>query len=156
MKVSFKADYAIKALVDIGVNQESGVVPIKDISQRQDIPLKFLEQIFISLKKEGIVIAKRGKEGGYILGDEAKNIKIGKILRAVDGTLRPITCLRIEGKNELKSESESECDFKGMCAMRGLWQKVYEAVSGVVDNTSLYDLIEETEKLKGDYFFYQI
>ena len=156
MKISFKTDYAIKALIDIGINQEAGVVPIKDICERQDIPIKFLEQIFIGLKKEGVVLAKRGKEGGYILGDDAQNIKIGKILRIVEGTLRPITCLGVDAKNELGSEAETECDFKGVCAMRGLWQKVYNAISSVVDNTSLSDLIVETKKLNKDYFFYQI
>lgn len=156
IKISYKGDYALKALIDIGIYEKKGVVSIRDISEREDIPLKFLEQIFIILKKDGLVKSKRGKEGGYRLAVSPEEITVGRILRYVEGSLKPITCFKCKNHNEEKYEEYTNCDFASACAMQNLWQKVYLSISSILDNTTLQDLINETEKLRNEFQIYQI
>jgi Rrf2 family protein len=156
LNITYKGDYALKALIDIGINEKNGPVSLRDISERNDIPLKFLEQIFIGLKREGLVRSKRGKEGGYFLANSPDKITIGKIIRASEGTLRPITCIKPDLSKDFPGEEHSKCDFQGICAMKKLWERVYSAISGILDATTLLDLIEETEELKKDFHYYHI
>ncbi len=156
MKITYKGDYALKALIDIGINQKKGPVSLRDISKRNDIPLKFLEQIFIGLKKAQLVKAKRGKEGGYSLTMPADEITIGKIIRLSEGPLRPITCIKPDLSRDLPGEEVTVCLYEGVCAMKKLWKKVNDAISNVVDQTTLQDLIDETEELKKDFQYYHI
>jgi len=154
MRITYKGDYALKALIDIGIYEKFGVVSIKDISEREDIPLKFLEQIIISLKKEGIVKSKRGKDGGYMLAVDPSTLTIGTIIRIIEGAIRPITCLLCD--KDAKGEEFTRCGFYSICAMKDLWTKVYKATIDIVDNITLARLIEETKKFRGDYNDYQI
>lgn len=154
MKISYKGDYALKALIDIGIFEKNGVVSIRDISEREDIPLKFLEQIFIVLKKDGLVKSRRGKEGGYMLAINPSDITVGRILRLVEGTLKPITCFK--HTDDDPAEEYTKCDFTGSCAMQHLWIEVYDAISSILDNKTLGDLIKETEEQRKKFQYYQI
>ncbi len=156
MKITFKGDYTLKSLIDIGLYQKKGPVSLKEISERNDIPLKYLEQIFIGLKKAGLVRSKRGKEGGYMLAVPADEITVGKIIRLSEGTLRPIKCIRPDSSRDLPIEEHQPCSYEGICAMKKLWKKVNNAISNIVDETTLLDLIEETEEMKKDFHYYHI
>ena len=87
MRVSAKADYAVRAAAELAAAEESGPLKAERISESQDIPIKFLESILLELKHAGIVRSQRGPDGGYALGRPARDISIADVIRAVDGPL---------------------------------------------------------------------
>lgn len=137
MKISYKGDYAIKtviALASIYIEDNSRLVKIEEISKKQDIPKKFLEQILLQLKNAGIVRSERGASGGYALKKDPAAIKLGEIVRLIDGTTAPIACV--------SCTDYKACEFEGKCALKPVWQRVREAVNSVVDNVTVKELAE--------------
>ena len=84
MKVSSRLDYAVKALVDLALHQATGPVPVKAIAKRQEIPLRYLEQLFNRLRRNGLVVAERGPRGGYSLGTPADQITVSDIVKSME------------------------------------------------------------------------
>ncbi|EKD27521.1 MAG: Transcriptional regulator, BadM/Rrf2 family [uncultured bacterium] len=134
MKITFKGDYALKTLLDLALNYDSGLVTILDISKRMDIPKKFLEQVLLDLKKGGFVNSKRGKEGGYYLAKKPDEIRIGDVIRFIDGPIEPIACV---------NDTYGGCKDLSKCVFRKIWVKTSDAVSAVVDNITLEDLVRD-------------
>jgi Rrf2 family protein len=131
MRLSTKGRYALEALVMLGyMNGENNNVSIKTISLETNISEKYLEQLFTLLKKSSIVVSKKGKNGGYHLTRPSKDITVGDIFRAVEGSLTPVKCL----DNEY-------CKRTNECISRNLWSRIYEKINDVIDNISLEDLI---------------
>ena len=130
MRVSAKADYALRAAIELAA---AGDGPVKGerIAHSQGIPLKFLENILVELKHAGLVQAQRGAEGGYTLSQPPRDVTIGQILRAVDGPLAGVRGLRPE---ETKYSGAAE-------NLPNLWVAVRAAVREVVDEVSLAELI---------------
>ena len=125
MKISTKGRYALRLMLDIALHEKEGrPVRIKDIASRQDLSCKYLEQIISALHKAGYVRSIRGPQGGYTAG---------MILRLTEGSLAPVSCL--EGE-------ENTCSRLNECATVILWQKLNDAISGVVDTVTLQDLME--------------
>jgi len=132
MKISTKGRYALRLMLDLALNENSEEpVRIKDIANRQEISIKYLEQIISTLNKAGYVKSIRGPHGGYRLAKDPKEYTAGMILRLTEGNLSPVPCLEDE-KNHC-----SRCDN---CATLKLWEKLDDAISGVIDNTTLADL----------------
>ncbi|MCK9573468.1 MAG: Rrf2 family transcriptional regulator, partial [Candidatus Omnitrophica bacterium] len=98
---------------------------------------KFLEQVLLELKRGGFVESKRGKIGGYLLAKHPAEIKIGDVVRFVDGPIEPITCVE---------KDYSGCRDVYRCAFRGIWQDVSRAISGIIDNITFDDLASQTKK----------
>ena len=150
MKISYRADYALKAVLDLCFHSGDGnVVPVADIAKRQDIPLKFLEQILLILKKSGYVHSKTGKSGGFLLAKRPDQITPGEIIRIVEGPIEPIACA-VPGK-------KSGCAEEERCAFQEVWLKVAEAVSSVVDAATFADIMRRTRELretKTDYVYH--
>lgn len=92
MKVTYRGDYALKAVLDLAVHYGAELVTIHDIAKRIDAPVKFLEQILLDLKKGGFVESRRGNVGGYLLAKEPDKITIGEVVRFIDGPIEPIAC----------------------------------------------------------------
>ena len=141
MKITFKGDYALKAVLDLSMNsQNSKVVPITDISRRQDIPLPFLEQIMLILKKAGYVQSRTGKGGGFFLLKRPEDITMGEIVRLIEGPVEPIACGA--------KDHSSGCAEEERCAFREVWVRVTEAISGIVDTVTFAQIMRRTRKLR--------
>lgn len=132
MKVSTKADYATRALQDLAIHYDRGPIPIEVIAHRQGLPVRYLEQVLLTLKRAGFLESKRGVNGGYLLAKPPREITIGQILRAVDGPVAPIFCVTT-GRREV-------CPKEGVCALQDLWGEVRDAVCKIVDSTTLEDI----------------
>lgn len=135
MKVSTKGRYALRLMVDLGVNGgEDKYISLKDISARQNISIKYLEQVVTPLHRAGLVRSVRGAQGGYRLSRKADKYTAGEILRAIEGSFAPIACLETP---------ENECERYHDCATVGFWEGMYKVISDYVDSVSLKQLIDE-------------
>ena len=133
MKISTKGRYALRLMIDIAMHNEAGPVRIKDISSRQGISDKYLEQIISVLHKAGYVRSIRGPQGGYLLVKKPKEYTVGMILRLTEGSLAPVSCLDYE---------ENDFERQSSCATLILWTRLNDAIKSVVDNVTLADLVE--------------
>lgn len=141
MKISKKGEYALKALIELAINYDKGVIVtlINAIAGRENIPPKYLEQILLNLKNAGILISKRGVGGGYSLSRPPRNISLGEVIRIVDGPLAPLDCVSVSRHvNCLQSSS---------CGLYSIMLEVRNAVAGIVDNISLEDIAKRTLEL---------
>jgi len=132
MKISTKGRYALRLMLDLALKYNDGYVSVKDISERQGISDKYLEQIITVLNKAGFVKSVRGAQGGYRLVSEPSRYTVGMILRQMEGSLAPVSCLE---------EGSEVCDRASCCVTLEVWEKIGQAVSGVVDNITLEDLV---------------
>ena len=133
MKISTKGRYALRLMLDLAMNHGGGFIPLKTVAQRQEISDKYLEQIIHRLNREGLVESARGAQGGYRLARKAEDYSVGEILRTVEGSLAPVSCLYCK----------TPCDKFDSCLTIGLYKKIQDAIDGVVDHTSLADIINE-------------
>ena len=148
MRISTKGDYATRALQDLAMRYEEGPVPIEAIAQRQALPARYLEQLLLTLKRAGFLASKRGVNGGYYLAKPPREITLGQILRAVDGPIAPIFCV---------SENPREhCSQESSCTLRDTWADVRDAVSAIVDHTTLQDICERIRSRTKERITYQI
>ena len=136
MRITYKGDYALKTILYLALN-EGKLLTIQKIAKSLDIPVKFLEQVLLELKRAGFVNSKRGKIGGYFLAKPAKNIKLGEVIRFIDGGLEPIACV----ENNYK-----DCKDLKVCVFRKIWQEITEKISSIVDNISFEDLVNEVKR----------
>ena len=133
--LSQKAKYAIKALLVLARAQDQDrPVQARDIAERESIPKKFLDLIFFELRREGLIVSTRGREGGYALAKPAAKISIAEIVRAVDGALAPLPCASVKFYRRC-----DDCRDEKTCAVRRLMREVRDAASAILDNRSLAD-----------------
>lgn len=143
MKISTKGRYALRMMIDLAIHGEDREpVRIRDISSRQEISDKYLEQIISALHKAGYVNSIRGPQGGYRLAMEPEQYTAGMILRLTEGSLAPVSCL--EG-------DENDCSRQGDCVTLLLWKKLDDAIKNVVDTVTLSDLVEWQKAQTGNY-----
>lgn len=143
MRISTKGRYALRLMLDIAIHStKDKPVSIKDIAARQDISDKYLEQIISVLNKSGYVRSIRGAQGGYVLTKEPKEYTVGMILRLTEGSLAPVACVE---------ENAAPCDRVDSCATVMVWRKLNAAISEVVDNITLEDLLEIENNNIGNY-----
>lgn len=135
MKISTKGRYALRLMLDLAMHHTGNFVPLKAISQRQDISDKYLEQIVHLLSKGGLVQSARGAQGGYRLTREPVEYTVGEILRLVEGSLVPVACL----------ECGANCEHTEQCMTIDLYKRMQKAIDDIVDGTTLVDLIKEHE-----------
>ncbi|HEX3033414.1 MAG TPA: Rrf2 family transcriptional regulator [Bacillota bacterium] len=135
MKISTKGRYGLEAMLDLAINASQGHVTLKSISERQGISENYLEQLFMTLRKQGMVESIRGKHGGYRLAREAKDITVAQVLNALEGPLAPVDCV-VEYNN-------TECEQVENCVTRVLWKKVMDALTGVAESITIADLVEK-------------
>jgi Rrf2 family protein len=138
IKISRKSQYGIRALLDLSLHVEEGPVFLKDIAQRENIPLRYLEQIFISLRIAGLIRNKRGPHGGYQLIRLPEKIKLSEIIKALEGNWDLVEC---EGDAIC-------CSTLNTCVIYEIWEKATEALSSVFEKISLRDLVERNEMLE--------
>ena len=144
MKISTKGRYALRLMIDIALNSNGSNVSLKEISARQNISVKYLEQIIGLLCKIGFLRSTRGSQGGYKLAKEPKEYTVGSILRVTEGNLAPVTCLEDE---------ENKCELCYECATIDFWEGLYDVINQYVDKFTLQDLLDEHQRRNGaDYF----
>ncbi|MGK0290789.1 MAG: Rrf2 family cysteine metabolism transcriptional repressor [bacterium] len=149
MKISYKCDYALKVILDLSNHYESNLIHIEEIATRQDIPQNYLEQILLILKKSGFVKSKKGPKGGYTLARAPKEIILGDVIRAIEGSIYPISCV-----DEQKPQT---CDFVSRCGFFGVWKEVGSAISAIVDHLTFEDIqARETQTLAKNTIHYHI
>ena len=134
MKLSNKGRYGVRALFDIACHNDGGPTQIREIAEREVIPARFLEQIFQDLKKAGILASKRGPRGGYHLAREASQIRIGDVLRALEG---PIIAL----------VPDDERQAKGPDATASIFRDLATSIERCFDEITLEDVVHRGEKL---------
>ena len=132
MKISTRGRYALRLMIDLAIHGNGGVVSLRDVSKRQAISDKYLEQIVTPMAKAGLVRSMRGANGGYLLTRRPEEYTVGEILLPLEGDLAPVECA---------TDSEF-CQRCNECVTVGLWKEIHQAVAQVVDNTTLADLVE--------------
>lgn len=134
MQVSQKCQYTLRALFELGKQVDGKPLSAAEIADAQAIPSRFLELILQGLRATGMVESRRGNSGGYVLAHSPKTISVGDIIRSVDGSLSPVTCVVKRG--------DECCRLKGCCAFEPMWRKAQKAMEEVYDSTTLQDLID--------------
>lgn len=140
MKISTRGRYALRLMIDLAIHGNGGVVSLRDVSKRQGISDKYLEQIVTPMAKAGLVRSMRGANGGYMLTRRPEEYTVGEILLPLEGDLAPVECA---------TDSEF-CQRCNECVTVGLWREIHQAVAQVVDNTTLADLVERQKQMKKD------
>ena len=142
MKISTKGRYALRLMMDLAENNSGSPISLKYVAKRQDISDKYLEQIISILNKAGYVRSVRGAQGGYMLKMEPQNYTVGMILRQTEGSLAPVACIE---------DDEIVCDRQQQCVTSIVYKKINDAISGVVDNITLQDLVDWQNEKNGNY-----
>jgi Rrf2 family transcriptional regulator, cysteine metabolism repressor len=139
MKVSTKGRYGLRAMVDLAIHSTEGHVALNAVADRQDISVNYLEQVFSTLRKAGLVKSIKGSQGGYLMAMQPSQMTVGMILRA------------LEGKLVVVDETENTGAQKSVqhCIQKMVWDVMTETVNDMVDHVTLEDLVNEYENLSG-------
>ncbi len=152
MKLSKKSDYALRAMVYLSMNYKNGAVQIKEISAKEKIPQKFLENILLTLRKAGLLNSKIGLKGGYELARSPDLITLGEVIRALDGAIAPVDCV--------SKISYRPCSEEVTCVIRGVMMDIRNAITDVLDTVTFADMCKRVkdslEKRTNDVLTYSI
>jgi Rrf2 family protein len=132
MNVSTKSEYGLRALMYLASQTDRDAIPAREIAERWNVPVKYLEQILKLLKDGGFVESQLGVGGGYRLSRPASLIIVGDVIRALDGRLAPMGCV--------SSYDYDPCEFEAGCGLKVLWSRTRAAILGVLDQTTVADL----------------
>ena len=133
MKISSKGRYALRMMIDIAETPGFRPVAIKDISRRQNISTKYLEQIVTGLTRARLLRSERGPQGGYMLTMPPKDYTAGQIIRAIEGNLAPVACL---------DDEMNQCERAPICRTLDFWTGLYKVIDDYVDSVTLADLLK--------------
>ena len=142
MKLSLRGEYALRALVVLGLNYGSGVVRIQTIANHQNVPKRFLEQILNDLKAAGMVASKRGVAGGYKLSRPPEQIALAAVIRHLEGALAPVGCV------SERFYERCSCPDEAKCGIRSVMKEVREAILQVVDRVTVGEMCDRWRKLQ--------
>ncbi|WP_298266614.1 Rrf2 family transcriptional regulator [Geobacter sp.] len=137
MRLSTRAQYAVRAMVDLSLHSGGRPVALRDIAEREDIPLNYLEQLFNRLRRGRIVESVRGPGGGYLLARESAAIRVGEIVATVEEPLTPVSCM---------DEKKGGCTRPEACTTHNVWQMLGERIRGFLDSITLEDLTREARR----------
>jgi len=153
MQLSTKGRYAVRAMFDLSFYSKGEPVPLSRISEREEISLHYLEQLFNKLRKGGVVESVRGPSGGFKLARKASDISVEEIIRIVEGPILPVACIEHKKKDSI-------CHRADKCVTHILWKKLGNKITEFLSSITLQDLVDEaTEilesgKVSHDYVFY--
>ncbi|SPE50905.1 putative HTH-type transcriptional regulator rrf2-like [Verrucomicrobia bacterium] len=142
MKLSLRGEYALRALLVLGLNYGPQVVRIQTISDQQNIPKRFLEQILNDLKSGGFVQSKRGMAGGYRLAKRPEQISLASIVRHIEGALAPVSCV------SERFYQQCTCPDESRCAIRSVMKEIREAVVKIAERVTIAELCDRWNKLQ--------
>ena len=138
MKLSTRGRYGLRALLDLALHQDEGLVPLKDIARRQEVSLPYLEHLITPLIAAGLVKSTRGARGGVVLFKPPSEIKLSEVVELLEGSIAPVDCV-----NDPKV-----CHRSAFCVARDVWSEMKDAMSQVLDSTTMQDLVER-QRQKG-------
>lgn len=141
MKLSLRSEYAVRAVLVLGLNHGQPVTSIQAISRHQNIPKRFLEQILNDLKSAGLVKSKRGVAGGYRLAKRPEEITLAQIVRDLGGALAPVSCV---SENFYEKCS---CPDEARCAIRSVMKEVRDAVAQIAERVTLAEMCDRWRRL---------
>src|SRR5574344_2637694 len=134
MKISTRGRYALRFMIDLAQHDNGEYTALKDISERQEISIKYLEQITSLLSKFGLLLSVRGPQGGYKLSRTPDQYTVGQILRITEGNLAPVSCLETE---------QNTCPRKEFCPTLFLWEGLSKTIHDYLDGITLEDLVHK-------------
>lgn len=138
MKLSTKGRYGLRAIIDLALNEEEGVVSLQSIAVRQKISVTYLEQLFRKMKVSKLVKSVRGAGGGYILAKPSETISVGDVLRSLEGNLLAVQC---GGTDDNES-----CDLSDLCVTKFVWRRINESIEQAVDSITIDELVEKSRE----------
>lgn len=133
MIVSTRGRYALRVLVEMAEHSPDERIPLKEISEKQEISQKYMESIMTLLSKNGFVDAIHGKGGGYMLNRKPEEYRVGDILRLTEGTLVPVACLE---------KDADKCPKENVCRTVGMWRKLDDLIETYLDSVTIADLMK--------------
>ena len=136
MKLSTRGQYGTRALLDLALHGEKGPVPLKDIAQRQQISLAYLEHLITPLVAAGIISSMRGARGGVRLAKSPQEIKLSEVIRLLEGSIAPVECV----------DNPGICTRSKLCVTRDIWGELKKAMNGVLESTTLQNLVERQKR----------
>ena len=142
MRLSLRGEYAVRALLVLGLNNEQPVVRIQTISEQQNIPKRFLEQILNDLKSAGMVQSKRGVAGGYRLAMRPEDITLASVVRHIEGALAPVGCV------SERFYEKCSCPDESRCAIRSVMKEVRDAIVRIAERVTVAELCDRARKLQ--------
>ena len=144
MKISTRGRYALRFMIDLAQHDSTEFIALKDVSERQEISVKYLEQITSLLSKFGLLQSVRGPQGGYRLARKPTDYTVGEILRITEGDLSPVACLQ---------QPANTCGRAKDCQTLKLWQELSDVINGFLDSKTLEDLVNSsTDEQDIDYY----
>lgn len=144
MKLSTRTRYGIRAILELAENDSGKPLQLRVIAKRQELSLKYLEQLMATLKLSGFVRGIRGAKGGYILAKAANEIKLSEVFTCLEGPVITSECV----------ENEEYCMRASDCVARDVWKQIQDAVKGILESITLQDLVDRARNKKT--FDYQI
>ncbi|MGI6778403.1 MAG: RrF2 family transcriptional regulator [Acetivibrionales bacterium] len=141
MKISTKGRYGLRALFDLAISSGGEHISLNSIAQRQDVSESYLEHVFSTLRKAGIIKSVKGAQGGYMLSYSPSNITVGDILRVLEGSLNIV---------EVNPDEKTSSQSIEYCVAGSVWEKINDSIASVVDSITLEDLVNEYRRLN-DY-----
>lgn len=142
MKLSLRGQYALRALLVLGLNYEQPVLSIQAISKRQNIPKRFLEQILNDLRSAGVVQSRRGVAGGYRLARPPEEITLAAVVRHIEGSLAPVGCV------SERFYEKCSCPDESRCAIRSVMKEIRDAVAAIAERVTIAELCERSRALQ--------
>ena len=136
MKLSTKGRYGTRTLLDLALHWGEGLVPLKDIAQRQQISLQYLEHLITPLIAAGIVLSTRGPRGGVSLAKPPEAIRLSEIIQLLEGSIAPVECVNNPGI----------CVRSKLCVTRDIWGELKKVMNGVLESITLQDLVERQKR----------
>ena len=136
MKLSTRARYGTRALLDLALHSDEGMVLLKNIAQRQGISVAYLEHLMTPLIASGIIRSTRGAKGGVSLLKHPKEIKLSEVIELLEGSISPVDCVNYP----------TVCPRSATCATRDIWDEMKKAIDKILENTTLQDLVDLQRK----------
>lgn len=138
MKLSTKGRYGLKAMFQLALHYGEGPISLKQIAEKQNISENYLEQLFSTLRKEGLLNSVRGAQGGYMLSESPGKMTVGSVLRALEGTMAPSDCAM---------DDNNDCSREDGCVTKLVWVKIKDSIDEVIDSITLQDMVDDENKL---------
>jgi len=141
MKLSTQSRYGVRAIFDIAYHSNGLQTQVQDISRRQEISPRYIEQIFQKLRKAGIIGSRRGPSGGYFLKKKPEEITVGEIIRITEGGLVPVACV------DPPKHSKNSCKKSGACVTQSIWREAGKRLNEYFDSITIKDLCGMAEEM---------
>jgi Rrf2 family cysteine metabolism transcriptional repressor len=138
MRLSTKGEYASRAMLELSLRCEDGPLHVREIAKAQNIPLRFLQQILLLLKRAGYLRSRKGQKGGFVLAKPPSAISVAEVIRVMDGPLAPIDCVSVM--------AHEPCPMEATCGLRWLWKDVRDSIAGILEKTTFADLVKRSRR----------